>query len=43
MKAKDRDFIKYTILGAVLGFAVTEGLRAIVRKKREKDAAMNTP
>ena len=43
MKAKDKDFIKYTILGAVLGFAVTQGLRAMVNKKRLKDAQMDTP
>ena len=43
MKAKDREFIKYTVLGALLGFAVTEALRAIVAKKRWDDNKMNTP
>lgn len=43
MKGKDKDFLKYTVLGAALGFAVTEGLRYFLNKKRAKDAKMNTP
>ena len=43
MKGKDKEFLKYTVLGAALGFAVTEGLRYFINKKRAKDAKMNTP
>lgn len=43
MKAKDQEFIKYTVLGALLGFAVTEALRYAINKKRAKDAEMNRP
>jgi len=43
MNPRDKSFLKYTILGAVLGFAVTEGLRYLIDKKRAKDAQMNRP
>jgi len=43
MKGKDKEFLKYTVLGAALGFAVTEALRYFLNKKRAKDAAMNRP
>jgi len=43
MKGKDKEYLKYTVVGAALGLAVTEGLRYFLNKKRAKDAKMNTP
>jgi len=43
MKAKDKDFVKYTVMGAVLGFAVTQALNYFVNKRRENASKMNTP
>lgn len=39
MKQKDKEFIKYAVLGAAISVAVTEAIRAFVRlNKYKKDA-----